>query len=730
MRDLRDKIEHFSLGVITSGETDREDLKHALVRADNAQFTKIAARIALMRKRLGETLVNSTPLANTSASEGPAIVGGQHYIYDNAGTEVRYSAQISADGTVTLLQDDGTSTNHTPVATFAALLTNGVVSPTSAVMNNRLFLLDGLGGKASLKGEAEVDWGVAPATIDSLAAGAAGDMSGDYDVAITAVNTDTGAESDLSEFTSITGLASDQLDVTVDTVDVALDHMYFRIYIRKPAEGPGSYRVLAGTGYVGGTTQGFPLFSASPTTTVTINVSDATLEDLIISPPALLSRGLPPSGIKYIAVWANRLFVADDTMVYWSEQDLPDAFNPANAEPIRSPNGGYIKGIRAVPIDEETSSFSVWTLTARHELTGTADPATWDWSVPDPELGAVSDAGIIVHDGLLLWWSPDHGPVMRVPGSTEVSHIGNELVNDQVGPAAINASQAALIRGIGHGGRAIWAFPELQKTRNTKMAVFNTEMRRWESTNWDPMDVASLFVNYDNSARSYIALGGHNGQLFRLLKGTNDGVRAGTVQGTFEAGSDSVLSITDAGASFDTTGAGLIERKVTLLGPDGLVHGTVRPRITENTATGLTLSEAFTGLTVGETYTYLVGGQNFAIETYWWNFGDAFKSKRWDKVFLQFRADSGVSQVIISTAFGYDPLNDQETTTLDFTSEHWDTAFWDLAYWDSVAVLTQTLFPSQVAVNARIQLRNPYPDQGFEILKIGMLARELNDALV
>jgi hypothetical protein len=730
MRDLRDTITHFSLGVVTSGETDRADLKHALVRADNAQFTKVAARIASIRKRFGLTLVNSTPLANTSASAGPALTGGQHYIFDNAGTEVRYSAQVSKDGTVTLIQDDGSSTNHAPVATFATVLTANTESPVSAVMNNRLFVLDGLGGKVSIKGTSTVTWGVSPATINALADGGAGNMSGDYDIVITALNTQTGAESEISEVSSITLGANKQLNVTANAVAVGLTHMYFRIYIRKPAEGPGFFRVLAGTGYVGGTTQGFPLFNAGATTTVTINVSDATLEDLILTPPAVGSRGLPPSGIKYIAVWANRLFVADDSMVYWSEQDLPDAFNPLNAEPIRSPNGGHIKGMKAVPIDEETSSLSVWTLTARHELTGTVDPTTWDWDVPDPELGLVSNAAALVHDGVLAWWAPDHGPVMRIPGGGEVTHIGNELVNDQTGPNAINTVYAHLIRGVGHGGRMIWAIPEPQKTRLTKMVVFNTEMRRWESTHWDPMDIAALFVNYDSSSRSYIALGGYNGQLFRLLKGTNDGIRAGTTQGTFVAAADSILSISDAGAAFDTTGARLIERKVTILGPDGLVHGSVRPYITANTATSITLNEAITGLTVGQTYTYLIGGQNFAIETYWWNFEDAFTAKRWDKVYLQFRADSGVSQVIISTAFGYDPLNDQETTTLDFTSEHWDTAFWDLAFWDSVSVLTQNLFPDQVAVNARIQLRNPYPDQGFEVLKIGLLARELGDALV
>jgi hypothetical protein len=729
LSDYRDTIEHFSLGVVTSGETDREDLKHALVRADNVQFTKIAGRVGVIRKRFGATLVNSTPLANTSASAGPAIVGGQHYIFDNAGTQVRYSAQVSANGTMTLLQDDGTSTNHTPVATFAALLTNGVESPRFAVMNNRLFVLDGLGGKASIKGTSQVTWGVSPATINGLADGGAGNMTGDYDIAITAFNTQTGAESNLSDVSSITLGATRQLNVTVNAVAVGLTHMHFRIYIRKPAEGPGFYRVLAGTGYVGGTTMGFPLFNAGATTTVTIDVSDATLEDLVLTPPALNSRGLPPSGIKFITVHHNRLFVADDTTVYWSEQDLPDAFNPINAEPIRSPNGGYIRGIRTVPIDEENSSLSVWTVTARHELSGTVDPATWDWSVPDPELGLATDSSIIVHDGLLFWWAPDHGPVMRQPGGSEVVHIGQELVNDQTGPAAVNASELKLIRGVGHGSRAIWAIPEPQKTRNTKIVVFNTSMKRWESTNWDPMDIASLFVNFDSSSKSYIAFGGYNGQLFRLLKGTNDGVRAGTTQGTFVAAADSILSITDLTASFDTTGAGLIERKVTLLGPDGLVHGTVRPRITANTGTALTLSEAFTGLTVGDTYTYLVGGQNFAIETYWWNFGDAFTSKRWDRVYLQFRADSGVSQVIINTAFGYDPLNKVETTSLDFTSEHWDTAYWDIANWDSVAILQQVLFPSQVAVNARVQIVNPYPDQGFELLKVKMLARELNDAL-
>lgn len=727
MPDLRDTITDFSLGVVTSGEPDREDLRQALVRGENTMFTKIAARVGTIRKRFGCTVANAVPFANTSATAGPAVVGGSHYIFDNGGSEERYTVLVLADGSIALAQDDGSSTDITADATLAGVLTVGAETPDMAVMNNRLFVTDGLGGKVSLQGTAAVDWGVAPWTITSAVGGAAGAMTGDYDLVVTLFNAQTGAESEISAVTSVTGLASEKLDITLPSKAVGETHFYARVYIRKPDEGPGLYRVLAGTGYTGGTTMGFALASASPTVTVTIDVDDTTLEDLILTPPPVGSRGLPPSGIKYLAVFGNRLFVADNTAVYWSEPDLPDAFNPLNTEPIRSPNGGYIKGIKTVPIDENTSILSVHTATARHQLTGTVDPATWDWSVADPDLGATSSSGIVVHGGLLFWWTPKYGPVMRDPVAQEAAYIGRELISTATAASTLNASMMHLIRGAGESGRVVWAVPDPSQVRNTRMISFNTDMRRWESTNWDPMDIGCLFSNYDTAARSYLALGNYNGQLFRLLKAGNDGVRAGTTSGTFVAGSDTVLSITDGTASFDTTGAGLIERKVTLVGPDGLVHGTVRPRIVSNTATGLTLNEAFTGLTVGATYTYLIGGPNFAIETYWWNMGLPFVTKRFDKLYLQFRADSGVSQIVMNTAFSNDALNKLEATGVDFTSENWDSAFWDIANWDSVAVLNRTVGLVQTGINARVQIRNPYPDQGFEVLKIGLLARQLGD---
>jgi hypothetical protein len=726
--DLRDTITHFSLGVVTSGEPDREDLKNALVRGDNMMFAKIAARMATIRKRHGCTLVNSTPFANTSATAGPAIAGGEHYLYDNSGSEVRYTTLVMANGTVVLTQDDGSSTNLTAAATLATILGSGIEAPDFAMMNNRLFILDGLGAGVSLKGTTQVDWGVAPWTITSAAEGAAGSMTGDYELVVTLYNAQTSSESEISDITAVTVAANKKIDLVLPSKAVGLTHFYARLYIRKPAEGPGLYRVLAGTGYVGGDTMGFPLASAGPTVAVTIDVSDVNLEDYILTAPAIGSRGLPPSGVKWAAVFANRLFVADDTTIYWSEQDMPDAFNPNNAEPIRSPNGGYVRGIQTVPIDADNSILSIHTATARHQLSGTTDPATWDWTVADPELGTVSHRSVIVQDGLLFWWTPRQGPVMRDPSGGEVAFIGRELIADKTGPTAINPSVVRLISGDGDDGRVVWAVPDPQEVRNTRMVVFNTQMRRWESPNWDPMDAACVFQNFTTNASSYLAFGNYNGQLFRLLKGSNDGVRAGTTSGTLVAASDSLLTITDGAASFDTTGAGLIERKVTLLGPDGLVHGEVRPHISANTSTGLTLSEAFTGLTVGATYTYLIGGPNFAIETYWWNMGEAFIKKRFDFLYLQFRADSGISQVIMNTAFSYDALNDIETTALDFTSESWDTAFWDLAYWDSVAVLNRKISLIKVGVNARVQIRNPYPDQGFEVTKIGLLARELNDA--
>lgn len=723
--DLSGEILHWSLGVITSAEADEQDLRHALVRADNMQLTSIAAGKAWPRTRKGMTLVNETPFSNTSASAGPAIVGGGHYPYLNAGATSLYNVLVMANGDVHVLSDDGASTDLTPADSFVGELTADLTSPDYALMENRVFVQDGKGGRTSLLGLTTVDWGVSPVTGLALVDTGAGDMTGDYDILVTGWNSQTEAESDRSAVVSITGLASEQLQVTVDAVAVGLTHRFFRIYIRKPSLGSGFFRVTSGTGY-DADQEGFPLFAAGATTSTTINISDATLTEVLVeAPPQLNARGLPPAGSKFVVPYQRRLFVADEEGVYWSELDKPDAFNPLSYEPIknRDPRGGNVVGMRV-----HAGLLHIFTETARITLAGETDLRSWVWDIADPDVGAVSNRAIITYKKWMFWWDKEHGPVM-MDSLGGVSFIGEELIRNDIKSDVLNASRLWEVVVAASDGHVMFSVPFIGQTNLTHGLAFNTQLNRWESTRWDPMNPSYMFGGFDSSKNPILYLGNYNGQLFRLLQGGNDGVRSGTDSGTFVAATASISEITDAAAAFDTTGAGLIERKVTIVDSEGLpITSIVRPSITANTATNLTLSDTVAGLEVGETYTYYVGGPDLVLETFWDHMQAPFVRKRFDRLFMEFRSDTGLAEVHIGVAVNSD--SGQASTTevaLEGSGDLWDDVDWDVFFWDSPAEVTYGLPIIRSGRNYRVQIRNPRPNQGITLLKMDMLAHARGD---
>jgi hypothetical protein len=721
--DLYNEILHWSLGVITSAEPDDEQIKHALVRADNMQFTSIAAGKARPRTRKGMTLVNQTPYSNTSATAGPAIIGGGVYPYKSGGSTTHYIVIVSQDGDVHFLLDDGSTTSLAATASFNGALTNNLDLPSMAVMNNRLFAVDEEGGQFSAKGTTEVDWGVATVSGLALLGAGVGNMNGDYEIKVTGYNSQIAAESDLSAAVTVTGLVNNQLQITVNAVANGLTHRFFRVYIRKATLGSGFFRVLSGTGY-DATQQGFPLYAAGATTSTTIDLSDATITALTTVPPQSGANGLPPSGIKALAVWERRLFAVDNDNIYWSELDKPDSFNSLSYEPIKSrdPRGGDVVGMIV-----HNKNLHIFTETARIVLSGGTDRATWQWDTADDTRGASSSRAMVTHEGWLYWWDKEVGPLAMSPDD-EIISIGHELIRDSITHEVLNFSRAWEVAVTAGDGRVLFAVPEVSRTRLTKILSFHTELNRWESTRWDGMDSAVIFRALATDKHETLYLGNYNGQLFRMMHGGNDGVRTGTSSGTFVAAATSTTSISDAGASFDIAGAGLIERKVTILDSTGKpVTTTSRPRITANTATSLTLSDAVSDLVVGDTYTYLIGGPDFIAETYWDSMGQPFNRKRFDRLFLQFRADTGAANVNIGIARNRDTTGQTETQLTDATGSMWDAADWDVFLWDSPNDVTYSLPVIKSGLSYRIQMRSPYPDQGFIWLKMAMLAKERGD---
>jgi hypothetical protein len=281
--------------------------------------------------------------------------------------------------------------------------------------------------------------------------------------------------------------------------------------------------------------------------------------------------------------------------------------------------------------------------------------------------------------------------------------------------------------------RVLFGVPTSGEDRADAILPWNYRLQRWESSGWDPIDPASLGEFSDSNGRSWVYLGSHAGQLFRLSDGTNDGLPAGTTSsGTFVAAATTATTITDAGATFTTTGGALVERKVTVVDSRGVPVSSHRARVTSNTGTALTLNQQVGQLTVGDTYTYYVGGPDWQWDFRWEDFGDPFFKKRFEFLYLMLTVGDVNSNVYADLAFDYLTESSRiKTIAIDTVSSGsgiWDQSLFDQATWGSLVVGdTNRERVARTGKVWRVRLRNHAPNASVVLRKLGMRAERLTD---
>ena len=185
--------------------------------------------------------------------------------------------------------------------------------------------------------------------------------------------------------------------------------------------------------------------------------------------------------------------------------------------------------------------------------------------------------------------------------------------------------------------------------------------------------------------------------------------------------------LTDAAATFDTTGQALAERKVTVLDSDNLPVGR-RVRVSSNTATVLTLASPVGGLTVGSTYTYIVGGPDWQFDTVWRDTAAPFDKKRLRFIYLL--------AMLYGRTIYVDVLRNQREDTLDLDALHTITGTgllwngtdsagvaltWDTSLeWNGGTEVTYAKVRGHrtgTAFSARF--RNPFASQPMHIMRVG-----------
>jgi hypothetical protein len=720
VNDLYVEIRDWSLGVLSANEPDLIP-NNALAKAHNSAFRRVGQGQAVIGVRPGLEVLNETAFSGT-----PVVHRLLPYYYNNAGTIVEYLATFANNGTLRYKEDDNDFTAVlAPPANYpfssGTAFTSGDYAVDGTVMNNRLFAVNTNGERRSLLGTSYVPFGLSPIATVAVTAQSGGSSSmplETYDVSVTSYNSSTGAESSTSTPVSVTTAGvNDRIRVVITpSAAETAQYTHWRIYLRRQTTQAKLYRVIA-VEDVGGSAIAGAGDIAIATTTAYIDLTAAAIANHILVAPSITENNPPLTNYRFLAPYGRRLIAACRDEFYWSKLDQPDNFPPENSEPVETGEGDEITGIYLF-------SDELLLLFTRNQTWGLFgnDPQTWTFRPIDTTLGCVSHASVVAFDGGVGWWSDRAGPVFY--DGARVQLIGLEKLGLEAVVENINPTYHTLINaGVDPGdSRVVWSVPLTNgDARCERSLPYNFRMKAWEASVWDPLDIASMGIGYDDDGVQRLFVGGYEGQVFQFNRDVqHDGVATGTFTGTFTA--DASTETTIAGTGFATN---LVERKVTIVDADNKPIG--RRRISANTTTELTLSTAINNLTSGSVYTYYIGGPDFRVYTKWIDGDQPFLRKRFDRVYLQARTSTGSPNLLASTHIDFLDKDTSAETTVRLAGDTWDTGLWDSALWAGAGSLKRRLPILKSSTALRVAILHFRPKIDVVIDKIAVLARALSD---
>lgn len=701
-KNLYEQMTDWAEGVNTSIESDQIP-PNASPRGRNAALTSIGGGKAVVSKRRGIKCTNpSQPVSGS-----PVVLGVSEFRRQSGGTFTTYRLIASDNGRFDY-QD-----NTDLMVSVGVNFTVGTYFPDFATMNNLAFIANGQDRKKfnTVPAPGIQEFGItAPATAPTLAdSGAAGNHNGTYEARVTYYNSLTGHESSAGTTSTTVTVVSKQINWTNIPVSSDTQVDTRKLYLRNTT-----------------TQTNFYLVSTIGDNTTTIKTTNTLDTNLITVGPDTAENNRPPTGIKYLETYLSRMFAADDTTLYYSKVNLPEAFDPDFTENVSPNDGQKITGLHAAQ-----EILVIFKSNSMYGLYG-PDPASWEIRLISPDIGCVANRSIVTIEGITYWWS-EQGPVMW-DGTGVPRTIGADLISTTISPDSLNFAQLNLIHAVPDQtrSRVVFCVPEVGQSRCTAILPWNYRLMRWEGI-WDPMDLSCSMVTRDSNGQPYVYFGNYAGQIFRLWDSDNDGVLATTTSsGTFVASGTSISSFTDGAATFDTTGGKLIERKVTIVDSNGVQMGSSRPRITGNTATVITLATSVSGLTNGATYTYYIGGPDFQWDTYWADSGLPFHKKRFEFLYMQMKATSTAVTVRIDLAFNFDTSSGQTkrvTFSTTAPSATWNSSLWDAASYGTLADVNARIRVGRTGRVWRVRIRNAAPDQSVTLTKVGMKSELLGDKI-
>lgn len=710
-RRFTEDISEWTKGAVTATSPDRVP-KNASPRSLNVAFLKMG----YPAKRKGMSILTQTGETGT-----PAITALGHFgsidwtIADNGRwSKIVAGAFASIDGAV-------------PVP-----FTVGFKIPITAIANNLLFAVNGTDAKKT-NGVVITNFGLAAPAVPTVANTAgAFNMDGTYRAALTRYNSNTGAESSLSDYAEIT-LATDKLKVTfpaaafsgdtqtthirVHIFKVGLTDVFFQTTGTNAVPDAGAYDAANG-GYT------------SATSFVTFNLLDADINTFIIKSPGIHDNDPPPTGTTFVAFHGSRMFATDGVNLYYSSINKPESFSPSRMEPVNPNDGQKIVGF-ATLVDHHLVIFKERSM---YKLTGPDDPNTWEITEVDLSVGLKASRSLTNVEGA-LWWEAEQGKYRiqagRLPEPMDTAtNTGTDDFNYLQLPNAVAAYDSLR-------QRILFADPEAGQTNNTAIFPYNNMIEAWEDK-WDPMDISSMGILFDSSTGApYVAVGGYKGRVFRMWTTPYvDGVRINNGAGTDfkltgNPTSATANTLTDTLAVFDTTGGGLQEIPVVVVATDG---STQRNIIASNTGTVLTLKSNW-GVVPDSTWTYYIGSPNMEFDTKYLaptsnptvENGSVFNSRRFKHALIKGISDTGAATLKVYCILDHveSPFACSTTISLEGTG-----ALFDIDSWDTAILGTNRAVAKHVGLGVHgkvlgLRIVNRVPTVGVQILGVGLMGTEL-----
>ena len=674
----------------------------------NAVLSMVSGDQAVPACRPGFRVVNQTAIPGD-----PRVlkVVGFNYIDSTTGDITHYLlAATGASGVSRIDQVNPANGVLTSVGT--SVFTAEETIPDATVAQNCVFFCNGTSAdrkKVVLVSSALTiqPWGIETPVVTSLsvAAGGAGAMDGDYEIAISYRNADSGAVSNRSTAVAVSPSAGESIVVDWTGMSIESQVTHVKVHIRK-------------------TNLTSVFFEADDvavaTGSVSLDLTDAEMNQLIILSPSETEYSRPLAGIRGSAWHVSRMFVFDETNLYWSQLGAPEQFNPVDSLPINPKDGGKV--ITILPVNDTLllilKSNGVW------GLFGTA-PEDWELRVLHPGIGCSAQHSAQVNDGKVVWWSED-GPMLWTQEGAPIP-IGRDLLGDATSDTIIDPqllSQMCSVVDVKRH-RVLWSATRLGETQNAIIFPFNTRLGVWESHAWEAFEISAMGIGVDSTGVTWIYVGSPYGRVFEYGSAARDGARLMTdleapltLKGS--PTSSTVNSLTDSTATFDTEGSGLVGLNVLVVDP--LTRDSMTRRIISNTSTTISVTPNWDWSLPSGTLYYL-GTPVFEWDTRWEDWDQPFVKKRFTRLYAQVALSSPTGTDIDYEIYTrLDPTRAAKVITLSGTGEagYWDLSLWDVAYFGQATVEDFRAWIGRTGRSIRVRVRCFESAVGITLLKVGL----------